>query len=171
MPEGSGQGGKDARKDAKKLIFTFEVSVLDKGGDGWEARCDDGDLHITGVESQRLLVERVKEHFLKIGDEMGPVGDRVLFNLLLDCADPDAAAAREAEPEPAEPDGRESEAAESRQDRQPEAEGPKSKGATLQARFAGFEGDVEDLRSRIDDLEDEVEDLQSRIDGLETALH
>lgn len=154
MPEGSGQGGKDARKDAKKLIFTFEVSVLDKGGDGWAARCDDGDLHITGVESQRLLVERVKEHFLKIGDEMGPVGDRVLFNLLLDCADPDAA-----------------EAAESRQDRQPEAEGPKSKGATLQARFAGFEGDVEGLRSRIDDLEDEVEDLQSRIDGLETALH
>ncbi len=154
MPEGSGQGGKDARKDAKKLIFTFEVRVLDKGGDGWEARCDDGDLHITGVESQRLLVERVKEHFLKIGDEMGPVGDRVLFNLLLDCADPDAAAPGE-----------------SRQDRQPEAEGPKSKGATLQARFAGFEGDVEDLRSRIDDLEDEVEDLQSRIDGLETALH
>ncbi len=153
MPEGSGQGGKDARKDAKKLIFTFEVSVLDQGEDGWEARCDDGDLHITGVESQRLLVERVKEHFLKIGDEMGPVGDRVLFNLLLDCADPDAAAP-----------------AESRQDRQPEAEGPKSKGATLQARFAGFEGDVEDLRSRIDDLEDEVEDLQSRIDGLETAL-
>ena len=152
MPEESG-------KDAKKLVFTFEVSVLDRGEDGWEARCEDGDLHITGIESQQLLVRKVKEHFLRIGDEMGPVGDRVLFNLLLDCADPDAAAAREAEPEPAEPE-----------DQEPEAEGPKSKGATLQARFDGFEGDVEDLRSRIDDLEDDVEDLQSRIDGLETAL-
>lgn len=152
MPEESG-------KDPKKLVFTFEVSVSDRGEDGWEARCEDGDLHITGVESQRLLVEKVKEHFLRIGDEMGPVGDRVLFNLLLDCADPDAAAAREAEPAPAEPEDQES-----------EAEGQKSKGATLQARFDGFEGDVEDLRSRIDDLEDEVEDLRSRIDGLETAL-
>ncbi len=153
MPEESG-------KDAKKLVFTFEVSVLDQGEDGWEARCEDGDLHITGIESQQLLVRKVKEHFLRIGDAMGPVGDRVLFNLLLDCADPDAAAAREAEPEPAEPEDQES-----------EAEGQKSKGATLQARFDGFEGDVEDLRSRIDDLEDEVEDLRSRIDGLETALH
>lgn len=148
MPEASGQ-------DAKKLVFTFEVSVLDRGEDGWEARCEDGDLHITGIESQQLLVRKVKEHFLRIGDEMGPVGDRVLFNLLLDCPDPDAAEAREAEPE----------------DQESEAERPKSKGATLQARFDGFEGDVEDLRSRIDDLEDEVEDLQSRIDGLETALH
>ena len=57
MPEESG-------KNAKKLVFTFEVSVLDRGGDGWEARCDDGDLHLTGIESQRLLVEKVKEHFL-----------------------------------------------------------------------------------------------------------
>lgn len=142
-------------KDAKKLVFTFEVSVLDRGDDGWEARCEDGDLHITGIESHQLLVRKVKEHFLRIGDEMGPVGDRVLFNLLLDCPDPDAAEAREAEPE----------------DQESEAERPKSKGATLQARFDGFEGDIEDLRSRIDDLEDEVEDLQSRIDGLETALH
>lgn len=154
-------------KDAKKLVFTFEVSVLDKGEDGWEARCDEGDLHITGIESQQLLVKEVKEHFLRIGDEMGPVGDRVLFNLLLDCPDPDAV-----EPGPAEPDAHESAAAaEPRQDPQPEAERPNSKRATLRARFAGFEDDIEDLRSRIDDLEDEVEDLQSRIDGLETALH
>ena len=146
MPEEGGE-------DAKKLVFTFEVSVLDKGGDGWEARCDDGDLHITGVESQRLLVERVKEHFLKIGDEMGPVGDRVLFNLLLDCSDPDAAAPGE-----------------SRQDRQPGAERRKSQGATLRAGFRGLEDDVEDLTSRIDDLEDEVEDLGSRIADLEGEL-
>ena len=93
MPEGSG-------KDAKKLVFTFEVSVLDRGDDGWEARCEDGDLHITGVESQRLLVEKVKEHFLRIGDAMGPVGDRVLFHLRLDCPDPDAAAPGESRPQP-----------------------------------------------------------------------
>ena len=145
----SGESG----KDAKKLVFTFEVSVLDKGGDGWEARCDDGDLHLTGIESQRLLVEEVKEHFLRIGDEMGPLGDRVLFNLLLDCPDPDAAAPGESGP-----------------DAQPGAERRKSKGATLRARFDGFEGDVEDLRSRIDDLEDQVEDLQSRIADLEGEL-
>ena len=150
MPEASGEG---SGRDAKKLVFTFEVSVLDRGGDGWEARCDDGDLHLTGVESQRLLVEKVKEHFLRIGDAMGPVGDRVLFHLLLDCPDPDAAAPGESRP-----------------DERPEAEGRKSQGATLRAEFHGLGDDVEDLASRVDDLEDEVEDLRSRIADLEGEL-
>jgi len=109
--------------DAKKLVLTFEVSVLDKGGDGWEARCDDGDLHLTGIKSQKLLVEKVREHFLRIGDEMGPVGERVLFNLVLDCPDPDAAPTETgaAETEPAGADAAKSGAgaAEPRQDQHP----------------------------------------------------
>ena len=169
MPEkGSG--------DAKKLVLTFEVSVLDKGGDGWEARCDDGDLHLTGVESQKLLVEKVREHFLRIGDEMGPAGERVLFNLVLDCPDPDAAPteAGAAETEPTGADAAESgaAAAEPQQDQHPgtKEKEPKPKGAAFRTSFAETEDAVEDLESRVGGLEDQVEDLQSRIDDLEGVL-
>lgn len=162
--------------DAKKLVLTFEVSVLDKGGDGWEARCDDGDLHLTGIKSQKLLVEKVREHFLRIGDEMGPVGERVLFNLVLDCPDPDAAPTETgaAETEPAGADAAKSGAgaAEPRQDQHPgtKEKEPKPKGATLRTGFAETEDAVEDLEFRVGGLEDQVEDLQSRIDDLEAVL-